>query len=234
MESVRAVERALELLECFSEPRREIGLSELSRMLSLPKATVLRLARTLESKGYLIQDVQSMSYRLGPKVLSLGKVFLARLDYRQVALPVMQALRDSTQEAVSLYVVSGDQRLCVQRVESLQSLRQVVNVGDRLPLARGSAGKLLVALHHLDSGVEGIDPGEIERIRRQEYAVSFEEREQGLASVSVPIRDDTGQVIAALSIAGPSFRFSAENISTYLQETQQAARRISYQLGYML
>jgi IclR family transcriptional regulator, KDG regulon repressor len=234
MEAVRAVERALELLECFSDNHKEIGLSELTRMLALPKATVLRLARTLANKGYLFQDTASQNYRLGPKVLNLGKVFLARLDYREVALPVMQALRDSTQEAVSLYVVSGDARLCVQRVESLQSLRQVINVGDRLPLSRGSAGKLLTALHHLDSRVGGIERGEIERIRSQEYAVSIEEREQGLASVSVPVRDDSGQVIAALSIAGPSFRFTQPTIEWFLRETRQAASRISYQLGYII
>lgn len=233
MENVRAVERALELLDCLSEAQKDLGLSELSRQLVLPKATVLRLARTLESKGYVIQDGERQAYRLGPKVVTLGRAFLADLDFRQVALPFMQDLRDKIQEAASLYVVCGSERMCVQRVETPHTLRQVINIGDRLPLNRGSAGKLLVAFHGLGSSVSGIDQEEIKQILKQGYAVSREEREQGLASISVPLYDASGKVLSSLTVAGPVFRFTPENIEYYLAEVKNTARQISYQLGYL-
>lgn len=233
MENVRAVERSLEILECFSEKRDEIGLSELARILMLPKATVFRLARTLEDRGYLVQNQERQAYRLGPKVAALGQVFLTNLDYRIVALPYMKALRDKIHEAVSLYITVDNQRMCVQRVESDQALRQVINVGDRLPLNRGSAGKLLISFQHLDTFAQEIDRQEIECIREQGFAVSLDERGQGLASVSAPIRDNKGSVIASLTIAGPAFRFTCDNRDEYIREAVLTAKQISYQLGYL-
>lgn len=215
MEYVRSVERALELMDCFTENRREIGLSELSRLVDLPKATVLRLARTLESKGYLIQQEDNQTYRLGPKVVGLSNVFLSNLDFRMIALPFMKALRDKTQETVTLYVVSGDKRLCVQRVESPHTLRQAINIGDYLPLDLGSAGKLLVAYHGLEAIVQGVSVEEMHKIRKQGFAMSVEEREEGLSSISAPIRNDKGEVIAALSVSGSAFRFTEEKIKQY-------------------
>jgi DNA-binding IclR family transcriptional regulator len=233
MDNVRAVERALELLECFSDDRKNIGLSELSRMLLLPKATVLRLARTLENKGYLIQDADRQHYRLGPKVLALGQVFLAELEYRQVALPFMEELRNRTQESVSLYAVSGDERVCVQRVESPHALRQVISIGARLPLNRGSAGKLLIVFQNLAGYEEDITWEERKHMLEKGYAHSFEEREQGLASLSVPIWNNKGQVIASLTLSGPSFRFTIANNQKYVEEALRTAKQISYQLGYL-
>ncbi len=233
MENVRAVERALELLECFSDSRKEIGLSELSRMLVLPKATVLRLARTLESKSYLVQDAANQSYRLGPKVLTLGNIFLSGFDYTDVALPFMQELRDKLEESVTLYVVSGESRMCVQRVASPHALRQVIDIGIRLPLHRGSAGKLLVAFQNLTSYIESIGKDEINRIRERGFAVSMEEREQGLASISVPVYNHKNNVIAALTVSGPSFRFTSEKVEVYLKDIKQTAKQISYHLGYI-
>ena len=232
MENVRAVERALELMDCFTENRKEIGLSELSRLVDLPKATVLRLARTLETKGYLIQNTENQTYRLGPKVVGLSNVFLSNLDFRMVALPFMKALRDKTQETVTLYVVNGDKRLCVQRVESHHTLRQAINIGDHLPLDRGSAGKLLVAFLDLKSEVPGILDEELYEIRKQGFAVSVEEREEGLSSISAPIRNDKGEVIAALSVSGSAFRFTKDKIEQYLVEILQTTQEISCQLGY--
>jgi IclR family transcriptional regulator, KDG regulon repressor len=232
MENVRSVERALEILDCFTEKRGEIGLSELSRLLDLPKATVLRLARTLESKGYLIQDTENQTYRLGPKVVGLGNLFLSNLDFRMVALPFMKALRDRIQETVTLYVESGNKRLCVQRVESHRTLRQAVNIGDYLPLGRGSAGKLLVAFTHREN-THGIRAEVIQEILKKGYAVSFDEREEGLSSISAPIRNNKGEVIAALSVSGLSSRFTKDKIDQYVEQILNTSRQISYQLGYL-
>lgn len=234
MENVRAVERALELLECFSKNKSEIGLSELARMLMLPKATVFRIASTLEDKGYLLQDPERQAYRLGPKAAALGNAFLTNLDYRTVALPLMKHLRDEIQETVSLYIsVENQYRMCVQRVESPHVLRQFINIGDRLPLNRGSAGKLLIAFQNLAVDLEGLEPGEIVKIRKQGYATSFEERERGLASISAPIFDSKGEAIASLTVSGPSFRFSETEKDRYIRKTVETAQQISFRLGHL-
>lgn len=232
MDNVRSVDRALEILDCFSKSRKEIGLSELSRLLDLPKATVLRLARTLESKSYLVQDSENQTYRLGPRVVSLGQLFLSNLDFRVIAQPFMKALRDQIQETVTLYVESGNSRLCVQRVESHHTIRQAVNIGDYLPLNRGSAGKLLIAYRHKDN-THGIRTEDVQEILENGYAVSFDEREEGLSSISTPIRNNKGEVIAALCVSGLSFRFTKDKIDSYIEEVQNTSDKISYQLGYL-
>lgn len=232
MENVRAVERALDLLECFSKNKSEIGLSELARMLMLPKATVFRIANTLEDKGYLFQDPERQAYRLGPKAAALGNAFLTNLDYRVIALPLMKNLRDEMQETVSLYIsVENQYRMCVQRVESPHILRQFINIGDRLPLNRGSAGKLLIAFQKLAVDLDGLEPAEIIKIHKQGYATSFEERERGLASISAPVFDNRGETIASLTVSGPAFRFSA-NEQERIKKTVETAQQISFRLGY--
>lgn len=233
MENVRSVERALEILECFSKDRKEVGLSELSRVLVLPKATVYRLARTLESQGYLLQNPTTQTYRLGPKVLGLAHVFLAELDYREIALPYMEELRNIVHESVSLYIANGEQRICVQRVEGLHALRQVVHIGDRLPIHEGASGKILTVFQDLKKYIQQFDPEVVKQIREQGYAVSYEEKDQGLTSISVPILNHSSQVIAALVISGPIFRFSASNIQRFVKEMLKTANHISYQLGYL-
>ncbi|MBO1514904.1 IclR family transcriptional regulator [Metabacillus bambusae] len=233
MENVRSVERALELLECFSEVHEEIGLSELSRSLALPKATVLRLARTLQSKGYLFQNDENHTYRLGSKVLGLSNVFLTNLDFRKVALPFMKGLRDKTQETVALFVVSDNKRMCVERVESHHTLQPAIRIGEHVSLERGSASKLLVVYQKISPFIESIDPEEIQQIFNQGFAASIEEREQGLASISAPIYNNKGQTIAALCITGSAFRFTKEKIENHINEILATAKQISYQLGYL-
>lgn len=233
MESVRAVERALELLESFSAERQEIGLSELSRKLTLPKATTLRIARTLEKKGYLYQDSKSSMYRLGARVLPLGQVFLKDLNYCEVALPYMQALRDRTEEAVTLYIAVSDvERMCVQRVNSKHVLRQVVAIGDVLPMGRGSAGKLLLAYQGDNGKKNGVDEKELERILHAGYAVSADERSQGLYSISAPIFDHQAKVIASLTLSGPIFRLDENNMEYFSRKVVAVAKEISCQLGW--
>ena len=142
----------------------------------------------------------------------------------------MKELRDTIQESVSLYIPVNDQRMCVQRVNSNHSLRQFIEIGDRLPLNRGSGGKLLIAYMQLMQ--QDVDPGEIASILNKGYAVSIEEREQGVASVSAPVRNNKAEVIASLTISGSAFRFQSNNLQSYIYETVQTAKRISGLLGY--
>lgn len=235
MEKNQSLDRTLDILECFTVNNPKIGLSELARAVALPKATVYRIAETLLERGYLIKDRKDQSYQLGYKVLNLSNVILSHLDYRRIALPYMQQIKEETNESITLYIaLNSKQRLCVERVQSTNGLSRIVNVGDVFPIDRGAPGKVLLAFQDPASlSPDCIVPvGELEKIRQQGYAISYAEREQGVSAVAAPIFNQYGQIVAALSISGPSFRYENENMEKFIQLIKTVVQNISRSLGY--
>ncbi len=232
MERIKSVDRAIDLLECFTTERTEIGATELAKLIGLTKPSAYRLAETLVTRGYLVKDPEKLRYQIGPKVLNLSKVFFCKVDIRTMALPHMSKIRDMFDEGVSLFMVMGDKRVCVASIESTQPLRRVIPVGEALPLGIGASGKLLVAYQGFDSYQE-ISPGELKQIREKGYCVSDDESGNNISAVAVPIRNHMGQVIGALTMAGPSLRYSEEFISRYIPAMQEHGNSISRELGFL-
>jgi DNA-binding IclR family transcriptional regulator len=152
------------------------SLTDLVTATGLARATTHRLAVALEAHGMVRRDAGGR-FALGHRLLPLA----------ELARPALDALRDTTGESVQLYVRQGEARVCVLSLESPHGLRTIVPLGATLPLDRGSAGRVL----------RGDDPG------RKGWIESVEERERGVASVSAPVRDGHGHVIAAVSVSGP-------------------------------
>ena len=142
---VRAIERALDILDCFEPGRLELSLTDIAGRINLSMSTTSRIAATLEKRSYLARNVDSQRYSLGPRITQIGALGLSNMELRKVALPFMRDLNTLYNEGVSLYVIRDDQRICVERVESTLPLRRVINVGDRHPLTRGAAGRVLLA-----------------------------------------------------------------------------------------
>lgn len=235
MNTNRSLERSLDLLECFSELKPKIGLSELARLVGLPKATVFRMAETLAQRGYLAKNPGEQSYQLGYRILGVGKVLLASLDYRNVALPYMRRIKEETNESVTIYIaVNERERLCVERVQSTQGLSRMVYVGDLFPIDRGAAGKALLAFQAPQNLLAdyAVSVSELEMIRKNLYAESHAERETGVSSVASPIFDHKGKMIAVLSLSGPSFRYQGEQLAKFIEIIKDAAANISRELGY--
>ena len=234
MEKNQSLDRTLDILECFSTSRSKIGLSDLARAVCLPKATVYRIAETLLARGYLIKDAADQSYQLGYKVLNLAGAMLANLDYRKIALPYMQQMRNETNESITLYIAANDrQRLCVERVQSTAGLSRIVNVGDVFPIDRGAPGKVLLAYQDPAALQDyAVSSAELERVRSRGYAISYAERETGVTAVAAPIFNREGQILAALSISGPSFRYEGENMDRFILLIKEAAASISQKLGF--
>lgn len=235
VEKNQSLDRTLDILECFTIANPKIGLSELARAVALPKATVYRIAETLLDRGYLIKDRKDQSYQLGYKVLNLSNVMLSNLDYRQVALPYMKQIKEETNESITLYIaLNSKQRLCVERVQSTNGLSRIVNVGDVFPIERGAPGKVLLA--YQDPSMRNSDcrvpVDELETIRQQGYAISYAEREQGVTAVAAPILNQFGQIVAALSISGPAFRYENENMEKFIHLIKTVSNNISRALGY--
>ncbi len=250
----QTVTRAIDVLNLFTAERPDLGIMEMSRLLGISKSSVHRLATTLESAGYLRQDQANQRYQLGFKVLQLANILLTSLKFRDIAFPWMERLRSQTNETVSLYVADRDARICIERLEGTQDIRFVVDINMRLPLHTGAAGKLLLAYqsetvrrHFIAQWQTESDslfshshgtPDEFERelssIHKQGYAISIGERITYAAALAVPILNYRAEILAALTISGPSVRFTEEHILQWLPSAQMAARAISEQMGYHL
>ncbi|MFC5702490.1 IclR family transcriptional regulator [Cohnella faecalis] len=241
--TVRAVERALDVLLCFTA-KEEWGLTEISARIGLHKSTVHRLLATLEDKGFLIRDEATEKYRLGLRMLELSAHLTRSDDPAVMLLPEMEGLMNRLGETITLYVRDRTERVRIQAVQSTQAIRRVAPVGARLPLAVGASSKVLLAF--ADPAVRALvltDPSwpsavdrsgyekQLDEIVAAGYATSIEEREPGAAAVAAPIFNRSGKLVAALSVSGPSNRLTYEVMKEHASYIMEAARRMGAMLG---
>ncbi|WP_232699544.1 IclR family transcriptional regulator [Brevibacillus daliensis] len=240
--TVRSVERALDVLLCFTDAT-ELGLSEIANRIGLHKSTVHRLLAALEVKGFLQRNSQTEKYRLGFRVWELSANLTRSDDPAELLLPEMEQLRDLLGETISIYVRDQFERIRIQAVQSNQPIRRVAPVGVRMSLAVGASSKVLVAFEDQivlqgllqdknwpDSVDQKLYQEQLQTIRDMGYATSSEEREVGAAAVSAPIFDTHGHIFAALSVSGPSSRMTEEKMKEYATPIMQAA----FRMGKML
>jgi IclR family KDG regulon transcriptional repressor len=236
--TVRAVERALDILLCFTG-KSELSLTEITARVELNKSTVFRLIASLEKKGFLMRNADNEKYRLGYRLWELS-AHLTRVDDPAVMLlPEMERLRDTLDETVSLYVRDGKERVRIQAVESNQTIRRVAPIGARLPLSVGASSKILVAYADPETQIEILNqskwPDNIDKeqymlqllqIQQLGYATSIEEREIGTAAIAAPIKNNAGKLVAALSVSGPSGRLSIEKMREFAPLLSEYAKRM--------
>lgn len=233
--TVRAVERALDILLCFTQDS-DLGLTEIAAKIDLHKSTVHRLLATLEEKGFLIRNPATEKYRLGIRIWELSTHLPAFDESAAVLLPSMERLRDRLGETVSLYLRDGIERVRIQAVQSQQAIRRVAQIGARLPLSVGASSKVLAAYAPAETLKELLESSDwpeyvekdvfreqLNEIHRMGYATSFEEREPGAAAVAVPVTGRSGKVIAALSLSGPVSRLSRDTLVEYAAILKEAA-----------
>jgi IclR family acetate operon transcriptional repressor len=245
------VDRAIAVLKAFSEEEPELGVTELSQRLKLPKSTVYRLLASLQREGVVDQDPETEKYRLGIELVHLAGLVLRQIDVRQVARLYLRSLAEASEETVNLTVLTGGGK--VINIDGITSPWMVRNVGwvgrAMLPHCISSGKALLAYLPQqrleriltkaLPSFTEKTitDPillqEELERVRQQGYAMAQEELEVGLSAVAAPIWNHEGEVVAAVSVSGPSFRLSSEKMSELAELTRRTANEISHQLGYV-
>lgn len=235
--TVRSIERALDILDCFSRGPLEFSLTEISKNIHLAISTTSRIVATLEKRNYLTRDEATQKYRLGSQLARIGALGLTTSDLGRTALPFMRELNQIYNEGVSLYVVQDDQRVCVERVQSTQPLRRVINVGDRYPLTRGASGRVLLAFLPPDRRATLLarDPftteASLARVRDQGYTISMGEREAGVTSISAPVFNANLEAVAALALSGPSVRFAEKDMPDKISSVLRHARLISQALG---
>jgi DNA-binding IclR family transcriptional regulator len=220
---VAAVERALSLLDAFTDQDPQLSLAELAKRTQLYKSTVLRLARSLETYGYLVRAEDGM-YRLGSKVLHLGSLYQRHLHTADIVPEALRAVVAEIKEGASFYVRDGDRRLCLHRVDALRSVRDSVHEGDRLPLNVGAAGHVIRAF----SGSSG---SHYEKVRGQMYAASFGERDPEVAAVACPVFGLNQKLLGALAVSGPLYRIEAIGVEPMLRVLLKHAVHLTRSFG---
>lgn len=244
------LQHVVAILDCFSPDHPELGVREVARLANLSTSTAGRLMAEMKSIGILQQNAATRGYALGSRILAWSGVYMDSLDLRAVALPLMEDLRRTTSETISLYLLDGSDRLCVERMESRHTVRMVSRVGHRLPLYAGSAGKAILAFlpsERIEEVLRAtelkpltprsiVDPqalrADLEQTRARGYAVSHGEWIVEASGVAAPIFRKGAEIIGSISISGPTSRFSAANVEQFAAEIVLAAGQISQFLGF--
>lgn len=244
-----SVATAIQLLKAFSEEQVDIGISELSRKLGVAKSTVHRLASTLVAEGLLEQDRETDKYRLGIALFRLGALVRRRMDISSQGRPFLYALREKTNETVHLAILDGTEIMYVYNLESTQAIRMRSDLGVRKPAYCTAEGQAILAFQPqsvvdavIAQGLTARTPQTITDaaklakalavVRQRGCAIEDEESEIGMRGISAPIRNDLGEVVAAVGLAGPVTRLSKKAIATFIPHVIETADLVSGRLGY--
>ncbi len=247
---IAAVDKTLDILEFLAQQRKKMALPELSVALGMPKATLFRYMVTLEGRGYVRKGPDDDNYALGFKVLELGSNILANLTLHELALPYMKELQTEFHETVNLGVLDGCEIVYIEILESRRTFKMSSRVGGRDMPHATSLGKAMLAFLP-EEEVERIALAcnlpkrtaktitslsqlkhELETIRQRGFAIDDGENEEGARCIGAPIFERRGNVVAALSIAGPAFRSPATGIDDMGTALMAAALQISREMGY--
>jgi DNA-binding IclR family transcriptional regulator len=237
---VNSVYRAAEILNMLSVGKNRI--TDISKELSLSKSTTHRLLKTLEKCGFVVQDPSSHQYFLGHLIIKLSSNPLDTHQHLIVcAYEEMKKLKEISEETVALHIRVGTQRICLEEMQANQNIRYVIGKGSVSPIYAGSAGKILLSEltdHELNNLLKNIKLNrvgphtitdrnslfqELEKIKKQGYAISSGETLEGAISISVPIRGYFCPV--ALSIFGAKFRLGPR-IMDIKERMEMSAKRI--------
>jgi IclR family KDG regulon transcriptional repressor len=248
-ERLSSVATAIRLLKAFSEDEVEIGISALARRLGLAKSTVHRLAVTLVSEGLLEQDRETAKYQLGIALFRLGALVRRRMTVSNEARPFLYDLRETVNESVHLAILDETEIMYVYNLESTHAIRMRSDIGVRKPAYCTAEGQAILAFapdetvaRVIASGLAARTPKtitspekfgkELALTRQRGCAIEDEESEVGMVSIAAPIRDDGGDVVAAVGIAGPVTRLTKKSIAAFMPHVIATADQVSVRLGY--
>jgi len=248
---VQSIQRAMAIIETLDK-YRELGVTEIAEKLGLERSTVHRILSTLKALGYINQNPTNHKYSNSFRFFEIGNNVIQSLGFRRQALPFMQELSTKSNEAVNLAVLDGKYVIYIDKIESPATIKVDLPVGKRMPAYCTGLGKVLLAhlpemtvrelfedeplIRYTKNTITDIDElcQHLAKIREQGYAVDNEEYVEGLLCIAAPIWGHTKNVVAALSVALPKFRYSDDDdkIAHIRDILLDVARRFSISLGY--
>ena len=245
---VQSVDRAISIMEILAR-RGEAGVTEIAAEIEVHKSTAFRLLGALESRGLVEQTEDRGKYCLGFGIVRLASSVSTRMDITQQSRHICQRLAEECGETVNLAVLRSHYAVNLDQVRGPSAVTVYNWVGQLTPLHATSSGKVLLA--YIDerkrtdlltiAGLESLTPdtvtslealeNELRQVRERGYATTFEELEVGLNAMAAPIRSFGGEVVAAVSVSGPAYRFSAERMRELVPVLVKGAAEISHRLG---
>ncbi|BCJ88222.1 IclR family transcriptional regulator [Effusibacillus dendaii] len=252
VDPIRAVERAIQILNCFSFERPDLSIEEIIEKTKLAKATIYRLLWTLEKNGLIHYDKKENRYRLGYKSLEYGGIVLENLDIRREAEPYLQELYEVTGHSVILAVPQNETVQYLARYDSDEGFQPRNFIGRRRILHNGAYGIVLLA--HMEPDfvqkildqypLEALTPDtlinkerfihRLQEIRKNGFFVDEGETFAGFTAIAVPVFDGKDKAIAAIGISGPSFKMEGEPRDRFIKQTKETAMKISLRMGHII
>lgn len=241
--------QAMEVLRLYSPARPELGVVEAAELLGKSKSTVSRWLRQMSDAGFLVRDAETGRYRPSMELAALGELARRSTNLQRAARPVLNNLVEEEKETANLVILSGDQGVNVEGVQSPRSVQHMGVLGRRLPLHATAAGKVLLSGMGpqdreacLGRPLEAYTPrtvtdpdllrAELEEVWERGYAVAWRELEEDMAAVSAPVHDHRGEVVAAVTVSVPTGRWKRARMEVLGQAVAAAATRLSVELGW--
>ncbi|MBP1622241.1 MAG: hypothetical protein H6Q07_261 [Acidobacteria bacterium] len=247
-QSVRSVDRALDILLCFSREEPARSLTQIAEAIHMSKTTVHRLLATLENKRFITRDSTTGLYRLGLRFIEMASLVLQDVDLHRWAKPYLQRLAIEYGETVDLSILDGSHVVYLEVIESPQRIKLAAAVGQRLPAYFTASGKALLAflpeenvkkiisdnLAESSNHDQGSVQQMVEDLRvtvERGYAISEQEYEEEINAVAAPIFDKDRNPIASIAIVGPSYRLSKDRLPALGESLRQMTQQISNEVG---
>jgi IclR family KDG regulon transcriptional repressor len=248
--TIQSVKRATEILSLFSIERPRLGITEISQLLSLNKATVQGLIRTLAQQGFLQQDKESRKYELGVKLYELGIAFSGGLEINQKAQEPAGRLAREVEQLVRVAIQNGDTAVVILDVLPRTEPLPFYSYGPRIPLFCTALGKALLAFSEEDEIVSYLDRvkftrytprtitekeqllRDLQETRNRGYSINQGEHLLARASVGAPIFGRAGRVMASISIGGDPRNFTQDEIEKLANAVMMTASMISRRMGF--
>jgi IclR family acetate operon transcriptional repressor len=250
--TIASLDAALKVLETLAAGNGDWqGVTEICRKVGMTKNRVFRILSTLQARGYVEQDSATQAYRLGLELFHLGHRARSQLDVHQIAQPYLTHLAQATQEVAHLLVRRGLRAVCIAHRESDRRLLVSDRIGEPIPLHIGASPKILLAylppderdaiLNQLDfqsftaKTITSPDQfrRELESIAAAGYTVDQGDYEDDVCAAGAPVFDQSGQVIAGVSVTLPITRYNEEMETFIVEEVVRTARMISQEMGYI-
>lgn len=221
--TIKSVDKALEILEAFSELKGGIKLSRLSEQLNMNRSGVYRLLQVFKQRGYVEQRSKNGTYHLGLSAYMVGQKIVSNMELTRIARPIMERLVREANETVYLALRCEQDLLLFDSVEALHPVSVKSLKGRRYPLAQCAAGRVLLREDALQGAA-----------RRHGFSSDVHQLGEGVASLAVPLFNDEGEAVGSLCFVGPEYRLSDDKVrESLLKPLIDAGQTISAQLGYL-
>ena len=244
---VKSLPKAMHLLECFSNEKPELGVTEISKMLGVQKSTVHNIASTFEKLGYLSQNKETGKYYLGVKLLQFSYIVNNHIGFRKFFLPYMKQIAEELHETTYIGIPHGGEVLYIECAYPKESNASRNILGERAPMYCTAIGKAMLAFLPRDKQLEYASRSfyqftentiqtqaalldEISTIQNRGYSIDNMEHEYGITCIGIPIFGNDGRVMAGISISGPSLRFGKETIETKAARMQDILKPVQNKL----